>query len=270
MTRKATGDGTKAARIDLFGCPFDRVDLDQALARVEGYLAADDGVLRHSTGVNIDQLLKMKREPEFAEIIRACDLVTADGQPVVWWSRVVGDPLPERVASIDLMYRLLARSAEVGHPIFLLGAKPDAVERAEARFRADFPGVVIAGSRDGYFTREQEPEVAAQISDSGATLLFIAITSPKKEELVGRNQSALKIRFALGIGGAFDIAAGITRRAPRWMQRAGLEWAWRTALEPKRIGPRVLDDLRFARYLPADFARHRLSAGRDAPPRSDS
>ncbi len=269
MARKASSDRTKTARVDLFGCPFDRVDLDQALARVEQYLADERGGLRHSIGVNVDQLLKMKREPEFAKIIRSCDLVTADGQPVVWWSRVVGDPLPERVASIDLMYRLLARSAEVGHPIFLLGAKADAVERAEARFRQDFPGVVIAGRRDGYFTREQEPEVTAQINDSGATLLFIAITSPKKEEFVGRNQAALKVRFALGVGGAFDIAAGITRRAPAWMQRAGLEWAWRTALEPKRIGPRVLDDLRFARYLPGDFVRHRLASGSTEPPRSD-
>lgn len=248
---------TATDRIELLGCPFDPVDLDSALARVEGFLAAEDGRLRHSVGVNLDQLLKMKREPEFRRIVESCDLVTADGAPVVAWSHVVRQPLPERVPSIDLMHALLARSAEVGHKIFLLGAKPAAVAAAGESFRKAYPGVHIVGERDGYFTVEDEPDVVAQINASGADIVFIAITSPKKEEFIGRNGADLHVRFALGVGGAFDIAAGLTSRAPRWMQRVGLEWVWRMSLEPKRMVPRVLDDLRIAKYLPGDYLAHR-------------
>ena len=113
--------------VEFFGCPFDRVDMAQALARVESFLETEDGRIRHSVGVNVDQLLKMKREPDFARIVTNCDLITADGQAVVWWSRLLRDPLPERVPSVDLMHELLRRSAEVGHKIYLLGAKPEIV-----------------------------------------------------------------------------------------------------------------------------------------------
>jgi N-acetylglucosaminyldiphosphoundecaprenol N-acetyl-beta-D-mannosaminyltransferase len=244
-------------RIEILGCPFDAVDMAAALATVEGYIASDDGVLRNSVGVNLDQLLKMKREPDFAHIVAGSDLITADGTPVVWWSRVVRQRLPERVPSIDLMYELLRRSTEVGHKIFLLGAKRASVEAAAERFRRDYPGVHIVGLRDGYFSVEDEPDVVREINASGAQVLFIAITSPKKEEFIGRNRDALDIRFALGVGGAFDIAAGLTSRAPVWMRRVGLEWAWRMSLEPKRMAPRVLDDLNIVRYLPGDYLAHR-------------
>lgn len=243
--------------VDFFGCTFDAVNLPGALARVESFLEAEDGQLRHSVGVNVDQLLKMKREPDFARIVSGSDLVTADGQSVVFWSRLVRAPLPERVASIDLMYLLLQRSAEVGYGIYLLGARPEAVEAAAARFRRDYPGVNIVGLHDGYFSVEEEPALVEEINASGADMLFIAISSPKKEEFIGRNGDQLQVRFALGVGGAFDIAAGITSRAPVWMRRVGLEWAWRVALEPRRMGRRVLDDLSFARYLPGDYLRHR-------------
>ena len=243
--------------VEFFGCPFDRVDMAQALARVESFLETEDGRIRHSVGVNVDQLLKMKREPDFARIVTNCDLITADGQAVVWWSRLLRDPLPERVPSVDLMHELLRRSAEVGHKIYLLGAKPEIVQRARDRFERDNPGVHIVGIHDGYFKPEDEPAIVEDINAKGADLLFIAITSPKKEEFIGRNHEALRIKFALGVGGAFDIAAGLTTRAPKWMQRRGLEWVWRVGLEPRRLGKRLVDDLTFVRYLPRDWLNHR-------------
>lgn len=243
--------------VEFFDCPFDRVDMAKALARVESFLEAEDGRIRHSVGVNVDQLLKMKREPDFARIVTNCDLITADGQAVIWWSQLLGDPLPERVPSVDLMHELLRRSAEVGHKIYLLGAKREIVEKARLRFEKDNPGVQIVGLHDGYFKPEDEPAIVQDINDSGAHILFIAISSPKKEEFIGRNHDALRIRFALGVGGAFDIAAGLTSRAPKWMQKRGLEWVWRVGLEPRRLGKRLIDDLTFVRYLPGDWLRHR-------------
>ncbi|MCP4870067.1 MAG: WecB/TagA/CpsF family glycosyltransferase [Proteobacteria bacterium] len=233
----------------LFGCAFDAVDLDGAVARVADYLAGDE--LRQGCGVNVDHLVKMDRDRRFADAVEACDLVTADGTPVVWASRLLRRPLPVRVAAIDLFEALLPVAVREGWPIFLLGAREDVVADAAVAMRDAHPGLRIVGARDGYFTEAEEPDVAAQIAGSGARLLFVGITSPKKEEFVTRQRDALgDVRFVLGVGGSFDIAAGRVKRAPKWMARAGLEWTYRLAQEPRRLWRRYLvDDVRFVRLV---------------------
>ena len=250
-------------RVYLFGCPFDRVDMAEAIRRVEGYIAKRDRVYQ-SCGVNLDQLLKMQREPEFARIVRSCDLITADGTPVIWFSKMFGDPLPERVPSVDIMFEMLPVAAQKGYKIFMLGAKEESVQAAAANFEKEHPGIQIVGRRNGYFKEEDEHEIALQINESGADMLFIAISSPKKELFVERNRATLKVPFVLGVGGAFDIAAGLTTRAPKWMQKSGVEITWRVIQEPQRMGPRFLDDLTFVKYLPREYRlrrRTRLARG---------
>jgi len=215
---------------------------------VEEYIARNDRMYQ-SVGVNLDQLLKMKREPEFAKMIRTGDLITADGQPVVWFSRMLGEPLPARVPSVDIMDAFMPVAARKGYRIFMLGAKEESVQAATNNLRAAHPGLQIVGTRNGYYTVEDEPEIVDQINESRAQVLFIAITSPKKEEFVERNRDRLNVNFVMGVGGAFDIAAGLTSRAPRVVQRLGVEWIWRFAQEPRRMGPRIIDDLTFLRYV---------------------
>jgi N-acetylglucosaminyldiphosphoundecaprenol N-acetyl-beta-D-mannosaminyltransferase len=240
--------------VELFGVPFARVDLAEAIAQVEAAIA-DRSTLTQSVGVNVDQLLKMQREPDFARIILRCDQITADGQPIVWISRLFGDPLPERVPSVDIMEALLPVAAQKGYKLFLLGTKEELLQRAAAAFRQRHPGLNIVGTRNGYFKEPDEPEIVDQINASGADVLLIAISSPKKEEFVERHRARLQVPFVMGVGGAFDIAAGQYTRAPKVVQKVGLEWAWRVAQEPKRMGPRVLDDLRFGPYVVKEAAR---------------
>jgi N-acetylglucosaminyldiphosphoundecaprenol N-acetyl-beta-D-mannosaminyltransferase len=253
--RQAPGDAmSRTQSVYLFGCPFDRVDLHQAVAQVEAAIA-QRGRLTQSVGVNLDQLLKMQEDPAFREIILQCDQITADGQPIIWLSRLFGDPLPERVPSVDIMEALLPLAATKGYKIFLLGTKQELLDRAAEAMRQKHPGLPIVGQRNGYFKEEDEPEIVRQINESGADMLFVAISSPKKEQFVERNRAALQVPFVMGVGGAFDIAAGQYTRAPRLVQKVGLEWAWRVAQEPKRMGPRVLHDLKFGKYVAREALR---------------
>ena len=236
-------------RVQLFGCAFDVVDMERAVARVEGYLAS--GRTHQGCGVNVDQLVKMKDEPYFREIVGKCDLVTADGTPVVWASKLFGKTLPERVAGIDLFYALLPVAAQRGYRIYLLGAKEESLQAARAKYERQHPGLQIVGARNGYFKQEDEAEIAKDIYESGAQLLFIAITSPKKEEFVDRNREMLaKVGFVLGVGGTFDIDAGLYKRAPDWMAKAGIEWTYRLWQEPRRMYKRyIIEDSKFLGML---------------------
>ena len=247
-------------RVPLFGCTFDRVTLDQAIQQVEDAIA-DRSSLTQSVGVNLDQLLKMQREPDFAKIILSCDQITADGQPIVWLSRVFKDPLPARVPSVDIMDALLPVAAEKGYKIFMLGAKEESVQSAANNIEREHPGIQIVGRQNGYFGVEDEPSIVERINESEADVLLIAISSPKKEEFVERNRAELQVPFVMGVGGAFDIRAGLTTRAPMWMRKTGVEWVWRFAQEPKRMGPRIIDDLKFSRYIVREW-RHRRHARR--------
>lgn len=243
-------------RIDMFGCPVDVVRLQDAVTKVEDYIAT--GGLHQGVGVNLDQFLKMHDDPVFKKMIVDADLITADGHPIVWTSWLWGTPLPERVPGIDLFEALLPVSAEKGYRIFLLGAKEESMQAAAEVYLQRYPGLQIAGRRNGYFSEEDEPEIVQQINDCGADMLFIAITSPKKESFVERNREQLQVKFVLGVGGAFDIAAGLTTRAPIWMRRVGVEWVWRLSQEPRRMWPRVRDNFGFVRVIAKETVRRRI------------
>jgi N-acetylglucosaminyldiphosphoundecaprenol N-acetyl-beta-D-mannosaminyltransferase len=190
--------------------------------------------------VNIAKLVNARRDPLLRESLLASDLVLADGQPVVWLSRIQGEPLPERVAGVDLMYRMLDLANRHGYGVFLLGAR-EAVNAAVAeRVRRQYPGCRLAGRQHGYFSELEEPEVVRHIRDSRADILFVAMSPPRKELFLRRWSDALQVPVCHGVGGSFDVFAGLTRRAPRWMQRSGLEWLYRIWQEPRRMWKRYL------------------------------
>jgi N-acetylglucosaminyldiphosphoundecaprenol N-acetyl-beta-D-mannosaminyltransferase len=200
--------------------------------------------------VNVDKLVKASRDPELRRIINGCALINADGMPVVWASRLLGRPLKERVAGIDLFEALMRRAGERGWRVFLLGAREEVVRAVCDTYQRRYPQLVIAGYRNGYWSEQEEAAVVEQIQSSCAELLFVAISSPKKEQFLGRYQGAMQIPFAMGVGGTFDVAIGKVRRAPLWMQRAGLEWFYRFLQEPRRMFRRYfIDDLAFVWLL---------------------
>jgi len=246
----------EAEVLHLLGCRFSRVTLVQAIEQVEAAIA-DKATLTQSVGVNVDQLLKMQRSRRFAEIILRCDQITADGQPIIWLSWLFGDPLPARVPSVDIMDALLPVAALKGYKIFMLGAKEEVVHAARSNIENDYPGIQIVGTRNGYFPQKEERTLVEQINETRADILFIAISSPMKEEFVERNQTRLQVPFVMGVGGSFDIRAGLMTRAPRWIRHLGIEWVWRFLQEPRRMGPRIIDDLKLSRYIIRELFKRR-------------
>jgi N-acetylglucosaminyldiphosphoundecaprenol N-acetyl-beta-D-mannosaminyltransferase len=239
MTRK---------RIEMMGCLVDNLTMEETLETIAGFIAS--GRPHQHVVVNVDKLVKARDDAELRRIINECALINADGMPVVWASRLLGKPLKERVAGVDLFESLMQRSAQKGWRVFLLGAREEVVSKVKSIYEQKYPGLVVAGYRNGYWKDENEPSVVEHIKAARADILFVAISSPKKERFLGQYQSEMKIPFAMGVGGTFDVAAGKVKRAPRWMQQVGLEWFYRFLQEPKRMFRRYfIDDMAFGGML---------------------
>jgi N-acetylglucosaminyldiphosphoundecaprenol N-acetyl-beta-D-mannosaminyltransferase len=231
-------------RITLMGCTIDNLSMEETLQTIEGFIHS--GKPHQHVVVNVDKLVKASRDPELRRIINDCALINVDGMPVVWASRLLGKPLKERVAGVDLFEALMRRAGEKGWRVFLLGAQEEVVSKVAATYQHRYPALVLAGWRNGYWKDGlEEAQVAGQIRDARPDLLFVAISSPKKEQFLGRWQAEMKIPFAMGVGGTFDVAIGRVKRAPVWMQKAGLEWFYRFLQEPRRM---------FRRYFIEDMA----------------
>lgn len=235
----------------VLGCAIDRLDMAETVAHCERIV--ERGEFAQQVSINAAKLVAMRDDPALRTAIGKCELANADGQSVVWASRLLGDPLPERVAGIDLMLQLFALAERRGYPIYILGAREDVLETAVRRLGERFPDLRIAGYRDGYFDEGESPEVVAEIAASGARLLFVAISSPRKERWLDEHGAQLGVAFAMGVGGSIDVVAGITRRAPASLQRLGLEWLYRLLQEPRRMLRRYLvSNLRFSLLIARD------------------
>ena len=243
----------------LFGIPLAAITMDEMVEIVDTAVAArrplQIGV------VNAAKVVNMQRDPALRDDVLASHIVLADGMAVVWASRLTGRSLPERVAGIDLMFRLLDQAAVRGHRVFCLGATADVLAAAVAAFQQRCPSLVIAGSHHGYFTAAEEESVARSIAESRADIVFIAMTSPRKEQFLARWSRVMDVPVWHGVGGSFDVAAGRVARAPMVWQRLGLEWLYRVKQEPRRLWRRYLvTNLLFLRITLLELMRSRRQA----------
>ena len=227
-------------RIEMMGCLIDNLSMEETLQRIEAFIRS--GLPHQHAAVNADKLRKASKDPELRRVINQCALINVDGVPVVWASRLLGKPLKERVAGIDLFEFLVERAAERGWRVFFLGAQEEIVQAVKALYEKRFPRLQVAGYRNGYWRPEEEASVVRLIADSRPDLLFVAISSPKKEQFLGRYQAEMRVPFAMGVGGSFDIAVGKVKRAPMWMRQCGLEWFFRFLQEPRRMFKRYFID----------------------------
>ena len=218
---------------DVMGLRIERLDLDATIRRVDELIQA--GNPSQHVAINAAKVVAMRTDQKLAAIVHGCDLVSADGQAVVWASRLLADPLPERVAGIDMMYALLQRATVMGYRVYFFGARQAVVQQVVAICQTRYPQLKIGGWRCGYFTTEEESDIVADIQQSDSQILFVAMGTPKKEYWIAQHLSELGPTFCMGVGGSFDVLAGEARRAPHWMQRAGMEWLYRLLQEPRRL-----------------------------------
>ncbi len=228
----------KAKRIDVMGIGIDNLSMEETLGLIEEKIV--EGKPVQHVVVNAAKVVEVNKNPELKAIIDSCEIVNVDGQAVVWASRVLGKPLKERVAGIDLMQALVERASQKNWSIYFFGAKQEVLDKVIARYKKEFPTLKIAGARNGYYKPEEEAAIACKIAESGAQILFVAISSPKKEIFLNKYLKVMNVPFVMGVGGSFDVVAGLTKRAPRWMQKLGLEWLFRFLQEPRRMWRRYI------------------------------
>lgn len=249
------------SRVAVCGVLLDRIDRAAATAMIDGFLAS--GGRHRIVTVNTDFARLADEDPTYRELLNRADLAVADGMPLVWLSRLVRAPLPERVAGIDLIDECCRLAARRGIPVFLLGAGPGVAPAAARALIRRHPGLVIAGTLTPPFgpaTAEGDGEMVRKIRAAGRCVLFVAFGAPRQDRFIAAQLARLDTPIAMGVGGSFDILAGAIPRAPAWIQRSGLEWLWRLAQEPRRLSRRyLLQDLPFlarmaTRALRADRA----------------
>ena len=225
-------------RIHILGCNIDVLTMDETLIKVKELIDSNQ-CIQHVV-VNASKINLMKDNKKLRAIVNSCPLINADGQSVVWAAKILGKPLPERVAGIDLFLKLLKISEKEGYKLYFFGAKQEVVESIVGTFSTKYPDLKIVGYRNGYFKEEESEEIAKDIKKSGADILFVAFSSPQKEFWIKKYMPIMQVPFAMGVGGSFDVVAGVTSRAPAWMQKYGLEWFYRFIQEPRRMWRRYL------------------------------
>ena len=250
-------------RVDLGGTLIDQLDLGTAVERIRGFIGS--GAPHQVVTVNLDFLSIAERDPRFRETINGADLAVADGMPLVWLSRLQGQPLPERIAGVDLVNECCRLAAETGAGVFLLGAAPGVAATAGRELQTRYPGLRVAGAYSppyGPLSAEEDDRIVEMIGAAAPTFLFVAMGAPRQDLWIRTNFDRLGVSVAMGVGCVFDLLAGTVNRAPTWMQRSGLEWSYRLAQEPGRLWKRYfVDDLPVLGRL----ALHALVGARPAP-----
>ena len=230
--------------IAILGVPFDNVTKVEAIKLVEEMIGS--GRPHYLVTPNVDFLAQARKDVELRRILFEAHLVLCDGTPLVWASKLLGNPLPERVAGADLVPLLIEVAARKGYRLFLLGASPESAQRAVARLQKAYPDLTITGHYSPPFNELLEmdhEEIKRRIKEAKPDLLFVSFGCPKQEKWVAMHYRALGVPVTAGVGATIDFLAGHVKRAPLWMQRGGVEWLFRLAQEPRRLFRRYLSDL---------------------------
>ena len=214
------------------------LSMDETVSEVEKIIKA--GKPTQHVVINALKVNLMREDPELRRIVNACPLINADGASIIWAAKQLDIPLKERVAGIDLFEELVKVADEKGYKIYLFGAKEEVVSKVKDIFEKKYRNLQIVGYRNGYFTEEEEPQIVEDMAKSGADMMFVAFSSPKKEYWVSKYIGQLNIPFVMGVGGSFDVVAGVTKRAPEWMRNHGMEWFYRFIQEPRRLWNRYM------------------------------
>ena len=221
------------ATASILGCKVHLVNMAEAMQIVE-QMIEDDQNANQVVTLNAEIIYQTKKEIKLQNIINQANLVTADGIGTVWAARTLGYPQKERVSGIDLIHELCIMGATRGWKIYLLGAAPGVAEEAGQKLERSYPGLKVCGSWHGYFSLQDENEIIADINSKSPDILFVALGAPKQEYWINQKRDTLKVPVCMGVGGSFDVIAGIKKRAPKVFIALNLEWLYRLLTEPSR------------------------------------
>lgn len=220
--------------IKILGVPVHPMTMQETVSEMEQRLLVKEKTF--VVTANAEIIMMCQSDPRYNHVVGTeANIVLADGAGAVWAGRHLGYDVPERVAGFDLYNELLKLSAEKGYTSYFFGGSPGIAEAAKTKAESLYPGVKIVGCHDGYFKPEQVPKIIEEINNSGADMLFVALGAPKQEYWIQENKHKLNAPILMGIGGSFDVLAGKMERAPKWMQEASLEWAFRLYKQPSRF-----------------------------------
>lgn len=214
---------------------IDKYNLKESVVRVRELISSREEASLIVTP-NSEMLALAAEDKELARILNSAELATADGAGVVIASKILGEPLEERVAGFDLISRLFKEFAEEEINFYFLGSKPGIVDIAVKNLKTKYPDLNISGYHHGYIDRESQKKIIAEINSKNIDLLLVGMGVPLQEKFLDNNLSSLKIGAAVTVGGSFDVLAGEVKRAPLWMQKSSLEWFYRLLQEPSRFG----------------------------------
>jgi N-acetylglucosaminyldiphosphoundecaprenol N-acetyl-beta-D-mannosaminyltransferase len=225
-------------KIDFLGTTIYNLSILETLSLIGTYINKKEKIIRED--VNAAKIVWMHNDPQFREIIHKADVINADGQSVIFASKLLGRPIKERVPGIDLMEHIIAHANKKQWKIFFLGATEEVIKKTVNTYTHKYSKDIIAGYHHGYFDEKDEKKIVDLINISNANILFIGMPSPQKEYFVHKYFNKLSCNLIMGVGGSFDVVSGKVNRAPVWMQKSGLEWLYRLLQEPGKMWKRYL------------------------------
>ncbi len=220
--------------VNILGVNITKITAADALERALELVKGDKTSVIYTPNPEI--VMAAYEDEEFLKALNSADMCVPDGIGVVYGAKIIGNPLPERVAGFDLSCGLMERMADFGGSVFLFGSKPGVADMAADEIVRRYPGIKIAGCRNGYFKEEDEPEIIDEISKSGADLLLVCLGAPKQEKWIYKYKDRLGVKLCIGAGGSLDVLAGTVKRAPKIFIKLNLEWFYRLCKQPSRIG----------------------------------
>jgi N-acetylglucosaminyldiphosphoundecaprenol N-acetyl-beta-D-mannosaminyltransferase len=220
-------------KLNVLGVKIDNVTIESATDRILEMVKSEGN---HAVFTpNSEIVYSAYKNPDFCSLLNSADMLTPDGIGIVYASKILKKPLAERAGGYDIACQVIERIAETGDRLYLFGGKPEIAKKASENLRKKYPFINIVGTRNGYFTPDEEDEIIDDIQKSGADILFVCLGSPMQEKWIFKNREKLSCRVMMGIGGSLDVFAGATERAPESWQKLGLEWLYRLKKEPKRF-----------------------------------
>ena len=221
-------------KVTILGVPVDVITMGEAVARIDGFIEKRTPVLVATA--NAEMLMRATHDGALRRILQGAAMVTPDGAGTVWAAHHLGHAMPERVAGYDMVQELMREAPAKHRRIFFFGSAPGVADKAKAKAEQLYPGIEIVGTRNGFFTAADEPAIIEEIKAAHPDILLAALGVPKQEKWLAKHLSELGVPVSIGVGGTFDVMAGVMKRAPRWMQRAKLEWLFRGMMQPQRAG----------------------------------